>query len=104
MRTARIGLLVGYLLLVAAVASVYLVGRFGPDLGKFVFAIIFSAVSLLSSAVAFAIFGGSVVCATQALVRERTSRRFPGFVTFLLSLLSAFGLGGLYIWAMTRGH
>jgi hypothetical protein len=104
MRTARIGVVVGYLLLVCAVISVYLLGRFSPDVGKLAFAAIFSGIVLISGAVAFAVFSGSVVCATRALIREQSARRLSGLLTFVLSVSSALALFGLCVWAMAQAH
>ena len=100
MRSARIGLLVGYLLLVAGV----IVARLAPNVGNLGFAVIFTLVAFLSAALALAVFGGSLVCATRSLLHDPSSRRFTGYLTLLLSAASALLLGALYIRGFVIGR
>jgi hypothetical protein len=104
MRNARIGLLVGYLLLVAGVVAVFIVGRVAPDVGKVGFAVIFTLIAFVSAALALAVFGGSLVCATRSLLHDPSSRRLTGYLTLLLSAASALLLGALYIRGFVIGH
>ena len=104
MRTARIGLLIGYSFLVVGFGLLFGLVRFGPDLGKFGFAIVASLIVFLCSALALALFGGSLVCATRALYRERDTRNIGGYITLFLSFVSAIGFGAAYIRGFVIGH
>jgi hypothetical protein len=104
MRTARIGLVVGYSLIASGFAALFLVGRFFPDVGKLGFAIIFSLVAFLSGALALSVFGGSVVCATRSLYCDRRARTVGGYITVSLSVLSMLIIGALYIRGFVIGR
>jgi hypothetical protein len=104
MRSARIGLLVGYLLLIAGITAVFIFGRVAPDVGKIGFAVIFTLIAFLSAALALAAFGGSVVCATRSLLHDPSSRSLSGYVTLLLSAASVLLFGALYIRGFVVGR
>ena len=98
MQTARRGLITAYGLLVLCVVwnwfspCLYPVEHDLLDLSSF---FITWGVIAPCATVAFAIFCGGVVCAGRALYGEAASRTASGYVTLVLSLLSACALFGL---------
>ena len=78
--------------------------HFGPGLSKFSFVVVASSIVLLCSALALAVFIGSVVCAADALRRERASRCVGGYLTLAAGVLSVLGLGAVYLRGFIIGH